>query len=129
MWASDRRRRLDTANSSHACVRASKETNVRRAFRKGFPLIELMVVIGIILLLVSITVFGLRHVNAVAARKETFAEMEICRNMLKEYQSVNGLTNIEGNSFTVPKITVPNTINPAATVDVLEPIYKDSNSS
>jgi prepilin-type N-terminal cleavage/methylation domain-containing protein len=99
-----------------------KETTVRKSPRRGFTLLELLVVIGIILLLVSIVVFGLRHVNAAAARHETIAEMNICEGMLKEYQSINGFTNIE-TPGTMPSINVPLGPTPADTANVVLPVY------
>lgn len=95
--------------------------------RAGFTLIELMVVIGIILLLVSIVTFGFRHVQAQAARHETFAEMNICEGMLKEYGSVSGMANITDPpppppSPTPPKISPP--LDPTVSYQV--PIYLDA---
>jgi len=108
-----------------------KETTVRNSARRGFTLIELLVVIGIILLLVSITVFGLRHVNATAARHETFAEMNICEGMLKEYENVNGFTNVEGtagSANSLATISPPGATSPPAqqTLKFALPIYLDN---
>ena len=102
-----------------------KETTVRKSPRRGFTLLELLVVIGIILLLVSITVFGLRHVNATAARHETFAEMNICEGMIKEYGTVNGFTNIEGSSNSGATISPP----AMQSVKFTLPIYLDTPST
>ena len=82
-----------------------------RIARGGFTLIELLVVIGIILVLIAIVVVGLRHVNNTAARHETVAEMKVCTDILKQYQSINGLKNVEGDlsagSITGPDLPPP----------------------
>ena len=82
-------------------TRRTQDLAVRLNRRTGFTLIELLVVIGIILVLIAIVVVGLRHVNNTAARHETEAEMKICTDVLKEYQAVNGLKNIDTDSSTV----------------------------
>jgi prepilin-type N-terminal cleavage/methylation domain-containing protein len=75
--------------------------------RPAFTLIELLVVIGIILVLIAIVVVGLRHVNNTAARHETVAEMKICTDVLKEYQSINGLKNIDSDPGAPATIQLP----------------------
>jgi prepilin-type N-terminal cleavage/methylation domain-containing protein len=94
-----------------------------RRTRGGFTLIELMVVIGIILVLVSIVVIGLRHVNYTAARHETVAELKICADMLKEYESVNNLAGIEevAAGRQVPKSGIP----ASAPLQFQLPVYLD----
>jgi len=71
------------------------------ARRRGFTLVELLVVIGIILVLIAIVVAGIRHASQMAARHETEAELKVCEDLLKEYQAVNGLKNLEGPTSTV----------------------------
>lgn len=66
-----------------------------RHARRGFTLIELLVVIGIIMILVGLLIVGFRHINATAARRETIAELHICRGMQQEYENRNGLEGIE----------------------------------
>ena len=76
--------------------------------RSAFTLIELLVVIGIILVLIAIVVVGLRHVNSTAARHETEAELKVCTDVLKEYQAINGLKNIDADRITpAPTIQLP----------------------
>src|SRR5205814_8782217 len=60
-----------------------------------------LVVIGIILVLIAIVVMGLRHTSQMAARHETAAEVKVCEDLLKEYQAVNGMKNLEGPASTV----------------------------
>ena len=64
--------------------------------RRAFTLIELLVVIGIILVLMSIAVVGFRHVQYTGATRETIADLQICRDLLQEYQNTAELQNIEG---------------------------------
>jgi prepilin-type N-terminal cleavage/methylation domain-containing protein len=66
-----------------------------RHSRRGFTLIELVIVIGIIMILMGLLVVGYRHINATAARRESVAELHICRGMLQEYENRNGLQGIE----------------------------------
>lgn len=63
--------------------------------RRGFTIIELVIVIGIIMILMGLLVVGYRHIQATAARRETVAELHICRGMLQEYESRDGLQAIE----------------------------------
>jgi len=76
--------------------------------RRGFTLVELLVVIGIILVLIAIVVMGLRHTSQMAARHETAAEMKVCDDLLKEYQAVNGMKNLEGPASSVTSTYVLN---------------------
>ena len=69
-----------------------------RHSRRGFTLIELLVVIGIILVLVGLLVAGYRHLNATAARRETLAELHVCRGLLQEYENKAGLAGIEASA-------------------------------
>lgn len=97
-------------------AKGSRSTN-------GFTLIELMIVIGIIMLLMSIVAFGFRHVQARAARHETIAEMHICEGMVYEYGAVNGLTNIEQPTGTIagPLIPLPDGVTKVPT-----PVFYDT---
>lgn len=113
---------------------------MKHSQRRGFTLIELMVVIGIILVLVAIVVLGLRHVNYTAARHETIAEMKICSDMLTEYKNVHGslgeMTTVAGvqqtsgiemtEGGTPYPLTLP---APWQTVSVNLPVYLDSASN
>jgi prepilin-type N-terminal cleavage/methylation domain-containing protein len=97
--------------------------------RRGFTLIELMVVIGIILVLVAIVVLGLRHVNNQAALRETQAEMVICQDLLKEYQNVNESSGIEGPSMSggVPVAPTPFTMPPPWNFPIKFPVFFDAS--
>jgi len=63
---------------------------------RGFTLVELLVVIGIILVLIAIVVMGIRHTGYMASRHETEVEMKVLGDILAEYQAINGMKNIEG---------------------------------
>ena len=69
--------------------------------RRGFTLVELLVVIGIIVVLIAIIVMGVRHTTSLAARHETEAELKVCVDLLREYQSINGMKNIAGPAGSV----------------------------
>jgi prepilin-type N-terminal cleavage/methylation domain-containing protein len=60
--------------------------------RRGFTLIEVLAVIGIILVLLGLLVGAYRHISQAAARKETIADLHICRAMLTEYENHNGIS-------------------------------------
>jgi len=84
----------------------------------------LLVVIGIILVLMSIIVIGFRHVNYTSATKETIAELHTCRDLLQEYQNLNGRGNIEVPTGAGQS---PLTGGPPLTVPALNlfPVYVD----
>ena len=87
-------------------------------YRRGFTLVELLVVIGVILLLLTIAVLGYRHLDAAAAHRETVAELKACQAMLIEYENSASLRGIEGTWTGAPIPAPPAPIyadNPAAT--------------
>lgn len=86
--------------------------------KRGFTLIEMLVVIGVIMILVALLVVGFRHINATAARKDTTVELHVCRALLTEYENHNGLMSIEQN---VP-VPLPNPLPRF-------PVYSDSVAS
>jgi prepilin-type N-terminal cleavage/methylation domain-containing protein len=75
--------------------RRSQGVIVRKS-RRGFTLIEVLTVIGIILLLIGIAVVGFRYIDRSANMKHTRVVLENARAMMTELD-VNGSTNlIEG---------------------------------
>lgn len=90
--------------------------------RRGFTLIELVIVIGIIMILMGLLVVGYRHINATAARRETVAELHVLRGMLQDYENHAGLAGIEfaagqaGDANAPAPGKFPVYIDPASTV-------------
>lgn len=76
-------------------------------YRKGFTLVEILVVIGIIMILTALLAAGYRHLHRVAARATTFAQFHVCRALLQEYENHGGLTGIEAYSTTPPDPNAP----------------------
>jgi prepilin-type N-terminal cleavage/methylation domain-containing protein len=97
-----------------------QEIALRHA-RRGFTLIEVLVVIGIILVLVGMLVWGFRHVNATAAHKETVVELHVLKGMLADYESHNGLAGIESTDAQVAN-------PPASQPPAKFPVYSDVNA-
>lgn len=60
--------------------------------RNGFTLIEVLAVIAIMMIVIGIAVGAYLQVTAVAAVKQTHAELHICRGMFTEYEMHNGDT-------------------------------------
>ena len=89
--------------------------------RRGFTLIELLVVIGIIMILIALLVLGFRHLNAVAAHKETVTELHLCNNLLVDYESHNGLKSIETTDNQVK--------DPSAVLPGMFPVYQDTSAT
>jgi hypothetical protein len=81
-----------------------------------------LVVIGVILILMGLLVYGFKHVMATAAMRETFAELKICSGMLTEYSNHNGLNNVE--AFAAAQVNDPNAAAPG-----LFPVFQDPASS
>ena len=73
------------------------------ARRAGFTLVELLVVMGIILVLITIVTLGIRHTSSMAARHQTQATMKLCGDLLAQYKAVNGYKNILGDYNTIQR--------------------------
>src|SRR5258708_5112282 len=90
----------------------------------------MLVVVGIIVVLIAMVAGGLRHVRNTAARHETTVELKICTDLLKEYETTNGLKNIEVLEGTVtvqPHVTLlPYPVWLAGWSSI--PIYLDTSS-
>ena len=63
----------------------------------GFTLIEMTVVIGVLLLLMSMAVYGYKMLSQAASNKSTETRLQLCSSVFSEYQLVNNLGQIEGN--------------------------------
>lgn len=99
-----------------------------RHSRRGFTLIELVIVIGIIMILMGLLVVGYRHINATAARRESIAELHVMRGLLTDYENHAGLAGIEffataqsadanGPLFSPPKPGFPVYMDPASSLN------------
>jgi type II secretory pathway pseudopilin PulG len=89
--------------------------------RRGFTLIEVLVVIGIMMTLIAILILGMRHLNATMATKETISELHICRGMLTEYETHSGMANIETTTVQVKDASAP----PPS----MFPVYQDTSAT
>jgi prepilin-type N-terminal cleavage/methylation domain-containing protein len=77
--------------------------------RKGFTLLELLAVIGIILVLISIAILAYKHVDQAVTAKATKATLSNCQAMLAEYEINNPLnTDLK---FSIP-VPTPTDVNP-----------------
>src|SRR4051794_35756329 len=72
-----------------------------RGRHRAFTLVEMLVVIGIIVVLVSVITAGVRHTRSLAIRQETRVELKLCEDLLAEYKSVNGYKDILGSADAV----------------------------
>jgi prepilin-type N-terminal cleavage/methylation domain-containing protein len=75
---------------------------VRRGRRGGFTLIEMLVVIGIILLLMSIGVLGYRSIERSNTERATKTALVNGEGFLKEMNAIGALAMIEGPSDASP---------------------------
>lgn len=90
--------------------------------RRGFTTLELLVVIGIILLLMSMIVLGFRQWDKMASTRQTRAQLGVCKNLLVEYERTSGFKYIEGLG---PQVQLTNPNPPPPTL--LVPVYADPN--
>lgn len=70
--------------------------------RKGFTLIEILVVMGILMLLAGITVIGFRQLAIGSKRTATESMMVQCRSFLTEYETKNRLVGIPTVAVAAP---------------------------
>ncbi|MDB5357230.1 MAG: hypothetical protein JWN24_3683 [Phycisphaerales bacterium] len=77
--------------------------------RKGFTLLELLAVIGIILVLISIAILAYKHVDQAVTAKATKATLSNCQAMLAEYEINNPLNTDLRFSIAV---RTPTDVNP-----------------
>ncbi|MDB5174362.1 MAG: hypothetical protein JWP03_1687 [Phycisphaerales bacterium] len=93
--------------------------------RKGFTLLELLAVIGIILILMSMAILAYKHVDQAATSKATKATLANCQALLAEYEINTPLSTIRdlNNQSVVlvpgtqlaPAIVAPTDVNPGGT--------------
>lgn len=67
-----------------------------RRVRPGFTLIELLVVMGIITVLVGLAVLAYMHLQKAPAEGLTRTRLQMCANILSEYDPEGNLLGIEG---------------------------------
>jgi prepilin-type N-terminal cleavage/methylation domain-containing protein len=83
------------------------EVAMARDRRRGFTLVELMVVIGVILLLVGIAVISFQKLDKIASEKSTQTRLAMCASMLSDYETVATLGAIEGPNAIIFKYNNP----------------------
>ena len=68
---------------------------------RGFTLVELLVVMGLIVVLVAIIAAGVRHTRGQASRHATQSRLKVCQDILTEYKAANGYKTILGPADSV----------------------------
>lgn len=83
---------------------AVRRTAVRPPSRRrtGFSLIEILIAIGVILVLMTIGIYGYRSLEDSGARKQTIATLASAASLLKEMNSTGAYSRIEGVADQVP---------------------------
>jgi prepilin-type N-terminal cleavage/methylation domain-containing protein len=84
-----------------------------RHSRKGFTLLELLAVIGIILILISMAIIGYQQIDKAATARATKATLANTQALLAEYEINTPLNS--SPVFGVAITAVPNDVNPGAT--------------
>lgn len=74
----------------------------RRRARRGFSMLEMMVVLGIMLLLMVLGVAGYRTLDRAAALRATHAALGNAQGLVTELEANGGLSRLEGPSGTNP---------------------------
>lgn len=99
-----------------ALGRRAVATAIRRG---GFTLIEMLVVIGIILLLMTIGVAGYRSMQGSANERSTKANLTGADALLKQLTAVGALTQLEGpNDYQpTPAYAIGDKVNAVPTID------------
>jgi prepilin-type N-terminal cleavage/methylation domain-containing protein len=70
--------------------------------RAGFTLIEMLIVIGVILVLVTIAIIGFRSMELSSAKKQTAVTLASAESMVKELAAIGALSRLEGPSNLTP---------------------------
>jgi len=131
---------MRTQRHTDAQIAAEKKFYLRR-HRRGFTMIELLLVIGILLVLISMFFIGLRYVSQTAQVRDTKTALETAKAMLSEYQEATHLDRLpagasNGWSWTgqetlpAPSATVPwaiGPITPPTTTTAASPAYSNVN--
>src|SRR5205809_5899074 len=71
--------------------------------RRGFTLIEMLIVIAIILILISLAVSGFRSMELMAARKQTITALAGADALVRELNALGALNRLEGPPDLLPK--------------------------
>src|SRR5258706_2155174 len=79
-------------------LRGYKEPHVRRN-RRGFTMIEILVVIGIIAALAAMLFLGFKHVSKSGRENQTHVALQNLRGMLTEYETGGAALDDSSTSF------------------------------
>lgn len=88
---------------AHCISRPPADRSPERGRRRGgFTLMEIMVVVGIILLLMSLGVVGYRSLDRTAALRQTRVTLSNAQAMVATYEATNGIGRLDYQNTPIP---------------------------